>query len=353
MEEQTSNQFHSWLFRRKSDSCRKHSGLGAVQAIILLLCFIILLSGCESNSPNDTDDNASVPAHDKRYGIYRLNPVTEVVELIYSSDNSLHRIDENPAGTKILFREDFGDNVFHDSEICIINTDGSGYRRITDNVWMDSYPSWSPDGTKILFLSWPDYPDNTMDIFVMNSDGANPVELYDSGYHDGDCHWVGSQITFTRESQIWLMDDTGANPRQVTDYDYAGQQGDADLPFGDYDPRLNPAGTVISFDRMVDDQNPSGNWNFYTISIDGNEEAALTDTSWQQFIAEWSQEGDKLLFTVAAKGGDGIYDMYTMNPDGSDLSNITPTDWPAEFLCSHGIYSQDDSMIYFVGEWWE
>jgi len=52
-------------------------------------------------------------------------------------------------------------------------------------------------------------------------------------------------------------------------------------------------------------------------------------------------------------GGGGIYDLYTMNPDGSDLTNITPQDWPAEFLCTLGIYSLGDMKIYFVGEWWE
>ena len=51
--------------------------------------------------------------------------------------------------------------------------------------------------------------------------------------------------------------------------------------------------------------------------------------------------------------GDGIYDMYTMNPDGSGLKNITPVNWPAQFLCTHGIFSKDDSKIYFVGEWYE
>jgi len=42
-----------------------------------------------------------------------------------------------------------------------------------------------------------------------------------------------------------------------------------------------------------------------------------------------------------------------MNPDGSDLENITPADWPPEFLCSHGVFSREDTHIYFVGEWWE
>lgn len=318
----------------------------------LVLCAIVFIfSGCALDNSNTSD---TVPVHDKRYGIYSMEIVTGAVELIYSADNSLHRVHENHNGTKLIFQEDFGTDMFHDSEICLINPDGSGYQRITDNTWMDTYPSWSPDGTKILFLSWPDYPtNNTLDIFVMDSNGSNPLELYDSGDHAADPHWVGTQIVFTRNNQIWIMDDNGTNARQVTDFEHAGQQGNANLPLGDYDPRLNPSGTVICFDRMVDDQSTSGNYDFYTINVNGTDETAITDTGWQQFMAEWSHAGDQLLFTVAAKGGGGLYDMYTMNPDGSDMTNITPTNWPAEFLCSHGIFSYDDSKIYFVGEWWE
>lgn len=243
--------------------------------------------------------------------------------------------------------------MFTDSEICLINPDGSGYERLTNNNWLDAYPCWSPDASKILFLSWPDRPANTMDIFVMDANGANPSELYDSGYHDGDCSWTGSMIVFTRESQIWVMDDDGTNAEQVTDYALAGQQGNADLPFGDYDPRIDPSETLICFDRMVDDQSTSGNYDFYTIDAFGGGPTAITDTGWQQFIAEWSHAGDLLVFTVGAKGGEGLFDLYTMSPTGSGLSNITPSHWPAEFLCTHGVFSHDDSSIYFAGEWWE
>jgi Tol biopolymer transport system component len=343
----------SSVFGRRSAMCRFAMMLWAWQWVPAVLCIAVLVSsGCSSN-PSAPGNGSGAPEHDKRYGIYSLDPTTAAVELIYSSENSIHRVHANPAGTRLVFREDFGDDVFRDSEICLVNTDGTGYQRVTSNAWLDTYPSWSPDGTKIIFLSWPDYPSNTLDVFLMDSDGSNVVELYDSGFHDGDCSWTGSQIVFTRESQIWIMDDDGSDARQVTDYPLAGQQGNAVLPFGDYDPRLDPSGTIICFDRMVDDQSPSGNYDFYTIGIDGTGETAITNTGWQQFMAEWSHAGDRLLFTVAAMGGGGIYDMYTMRPDGSDRSDITPGDWPPEFLCSHGVFSHDDSRIYFVGEWWE
>jgi Tol biopolymer transport system component len=333
---------------------RSHSGAGRYSRAVapLISAAVLCLAGC-GDSPGGPDNGAPIPEHDKRYGIYVMDLATKATDLIYTSGNSLHRVHENPAGTALVFQEDFGSDTFHDSEICRIDTDGSGYRRLTDNTWLDAYPSWSPDGSEILFLSWPDYPLNTMDIFLMNAEGANPERLYDSGFHDGDCYWVDSLIVFTRQSQIWLMRDDGTGARQVTDYARAGEEGNADLPFGDYDPRLDPSGTVICFDRMVDDESPSGNYDFYTITTERTQEQAITHTGWQQFIAEWSHAGDHLLFTMAAKGGGGIYDLYMMNPDGSEVVDIIPSNWPQELLCSHGVFSRDDSKVYFVGEWWE
>src|SRR4051812_31595811 len=37
------------------------------------------------------------------------------------------------------------------TEILVMNADGSGVTRLTDNAGYDLYPSWSPDGTKIAF----------------------------------------------------------------------------------------------------------------------------------------------------------------------------------------------------------
>ncbi|MEE8572801.1 MAG: hypothetical protein V3T20_06040, partial [Gemmatimonadota bacterium] len=296
---------------------------------------------------------ANQPEHVGAWGIYVLERSTDHVELIFSSDNSLHRLDLSSDGSTLVFQMDFGPDQFAHSEVCVVGTDGSGYSRLTSNGWLDAYPCWSPDDTEILFLSWPDYPQNTMDIYLMDAATRDASLLYDSGFHDGDCAWEGDRIVFTRESQIWIMDQDGTGASQVTDYVLAGQQGAADLPFGDYDPRLRPGGDLICFDRMMDDQVPSGNYDFFTITPEGTGETQITSTAYSQFITEWSRAGDELVFLVAGIDGQGLYDMYTMNADGSDYEDITPVDWPALFLCSHPIFSEDASKIYFVGQWWE
>jgi Tol biopolymer transport system component len=327
--------------------------MGFPVKIKALTTALYLLAACGSGGPSGPESGPLQPEHEGQYGIYSFDQVSGEINLIYSSDDQIRKINQDDTGNRIVFRQDFGDNQFIDSEICLINSDGSGYQRLTFNSWLDVYPCWSPDASRILFLSWPDYPDNTMDIFMMDPDGQNTVEFYDSGFHDGDCCWEGGKIVFTRESQIWIMNSDGTEVEQLTDYDLAGQQGSADLPFGDYDPRLNASATLVCFDRMVDDQVPSGNYNFYTILPDGTGETPITNTGYSQFMAEWSHAGNRLVFLLAAIDGVGLYDNYSMNPDGSDVVNITPAGWPPDFLCTYPIYSWDDSRILFVGQWWE
>ena len=68
-----------------------------------------------------------------------------------------------------------------DSEIYVMNADGSGTRRLTHNLGYDGAPAWSPDGRKIAFQSQRRSAiyggnggkgDSKAEIYVMNADGS-------------------------------------------------------------------------------------------------------------------------------------------------------------------------------------
>jgi Tol biopolymer transport system component len=63
-------------------------------------------------------------------------------------------------------------------------------------MWVE-YPAWSPDGTRIAFMGGPDGP-TEYDIWVMNADGSNPVQLTDSPGPDWWPAWSpdGTRIAF-------------------------------------------------------------------------------------------------------------------------------------------------------------
>ncbi|MFC1682719.1 TolB family protein [Candidatus Zixiibacteriota bacterium] len=316
---------------------------------LLLILTLLLPLACSKKTPTSADER-TVPRQG-RWGIYALNLTTEAVELVYGSSRKIETVRLSRDGNRIVFSHQIDSDDDQDREICTIDVTGSNYKRITDNDFWDLYPCWSGDDSQIAFLSWRD---STLDIYVMDAaDGENQRLLYDSGYHDSDLHWWGDQIVFTRNSQIWIMNDDGTNDRQVTDPPRAGEWGNANLPFGDYDPRLHPSLPLIVFERLVDDSSPHGNYDLFLINRNGTGETRLTETGYSQGLASWCHLGELIVFAVGAIGTEGKYDIYLMNSNGSWNHNITPDYFPTGFLCHTPIFSRDSSQIYFVGEWWE
>ena len=76
----------------------------------------------------------------------------------------------SPDGRKIAFRSTRNGN----RDIYVMNADGSGKRNLTRNAAWDSRPSWSPDGRKIAFVS---NRDGRLEAYVMNADGSGQRNL--------------------------------------------------------------------------------------------------------------------------------------------------------------------------------
>ncbi len=313
-----------------------------------LTAFAIVVVSCSDQSTGVVEDR-TVPRAGA-WGIYALDSESGDAALVFSSPRPLGSLRVNLAGDRLVFSQRVdGDGEEHE-EICTLHADGTGYCRLTDNAVIDVYACWSPDDTEIAFLSWRDAD---MDIYVMDSSGGNLRKLYDSGFHDADIDWVGDWMAFTRNSQIWLMTDSGDGAHRVTDPPCAGQWGNCNLPFGDYDPRLSPDAGKIVFERLEDDASVHGNHNIFVIDADGTGDSRLTDTGWSQGFAAWSRAGDKIAYLVAAVEDEARYDVYVMNADGTDNRSITPSYFPADFLCHTPVFAADDSRILFIGQWWE
>src|SRR6185503_9170858 len=132
----------------------------------------------------------------------------------------------SPDGTKIAFgRKTFTVN----SQIYVMNADGSNPTRITNNSAADSQPSWSPDGTKIAFVSTRD--ESKGEIYVMNADGSNQTRLTTNTEFELDPAWSpdGTKIAFTSTRdfpgvpgnvangfEVYVMNANGSNPTRLT-----------------------------------------------------------------------------------------------------------------------------------------
>jgi TolB protein len=131
----------------------------------------------------------------------------------------------SPDGTRLLFRgDDDGLPNTDDEEILVANADGGAITALTDDAYLDSAPAWSPDGTRIAWESRRD-GGGDREIFVMDADGANVVQLTDNTVHDEGPAWSpdGRLIAFTRATtegdpgDVWVMGADGGDPVQVTD----------------------------------------------------------------------------------------------------------------------------------------
>ncbi len=318
--------------------------LSAVLAVAAV-SIVALVNVLRLNQPA-TD---SVP-HEGKYGIYTLDPTTNKVTLIYSTSNEVYtsalRLSNH--GDKLVFAQKIDGTSDLNTEIFTIGVDGNNLQRLTSNSYWDLYPAWSPDDSQIAFIS---NRTKDFDIYVMNSDGTDQHLLYDSGSHDADIDWASDTIVFTSGFRIWTIKDDGTDPIQVTNPVNAGQWGTANLPIGDYDPRLSTDGARIVFERLEDPDTPHGSYNIYVVNSDGSGETCLTDTGYAQGLASWSHSGDKIVYCVAAIGTEGKYDIYMMNADGANNRNITPNYFPLGFLCYSPAFSQEDSRTYFIGQW--
>jgi len=96
----------------------------------------------------------------------------------------------SPDGGKIAFMSDRDGNW----EIYVINVDGSGLLRLTDNSSDDGLPTWSPEGDFIAYLS---NRGGSWAVYAIRPDGADDQKLFDlGGIVGGD--WVSDRISWTR-----------------------------------------------------------------------------------------------------------------------------------------------------------
>ena len=78
-----------------------------------------------------------------------------------------------PTNADIVFQSDRDGN----SNIYVVNDDGSHVRQLTHSLLRDTQPTWSPDGSQIAFMrdlhSTGAGKGQQDDVFIMQADGSN------------------------------------------------------------------------------------------------------------------------------------------------------------------------------------
>ncbi|MCA1626720.1 MAG: hypothetical protein LC742_01980, partial [Acidobacteria bacterium] len=163
-----------------------------------------------------------------------------------------------------------------DFEIYVMNPDGGGLTRITNEPTDDLSPVWSPDGERLAFVS---YRDGNAEIYVMNSDGSNPTRLTDNPAADLDPAWSpdGTLIAFTsgrdNTDEIYVMNADGSNQRNLSN----NVEGD------DNQPAWAPTGASLAFASSRDE-----NVEIYVMNADGSNQRNLSNNPATDSNPTWS-----------------------------------------------------------------
>lgn len=296
-------------------------------------------TGSQQESQQDTGDTGTptqwsiVNDLGTRYGIFIMDSDGTDVEQIYGSDNvKLTNALASPDGNTIVFFEQTGGiEGASTTEISVINIDGTGYRKLTDNNWMDFQPVWSSDGTEILFISNNGGTAGT-DIYVMDENGNILRQLTDTpGMTEADPDWKCGKIVFTRNGTIWIMDEDGSNEQQLTDPPGRGIEVGVQFALGDYDPNLSPDCSKVAFERLtgtgyeVSGVN-IGDYDLYVYDISSETETDISQNDVADLLPEWSGDGTKLIFMHLSNVIDDLYDIYMINADGTGRTKVTGND---------------------------
>ena len=124
----------------------------------------------------------------------------------------------SPDGTRLVLD---APTAGSDGDLFIVNSDGSGRRRLTTTPALEQPAGWSPDGTKILFTRFT--PGDSVEIGTIRVDGTRVRRLATArGTEAAAAAWSpdGSRILFTsqptRHAQIFVMNADGSHRRNIS-----------------------------------------------------------------------------------------------------------------------------------------
>ena len=214
------------------------------------------------------------------------------------------------------FSPDGGSIAYHSwltgkRALITMNLDGSNENLVGLHL-EDQLPTWSPDGTTIIFLSRR-RGDRASELLRVSSAGGEPQVV---GHGEYPTWGLDDQLAFkgwgeTPDLGLRLAPPDLTDPVELTEHET------------DTAPAVSPDGKQIAFMSRRD-----GNWNVYIMNSDGTGLRQLTDDTAEDGLPTWSPDGEVIAFVsnrggpwavwAVTPGGGGKRQLFTMegSPDG-------------------------------------
>lgn len=197
----------------------------------------------------------------------------------------------SPAGDRIAFGLGgyFGDGsqVAH---LAVINSDGTGLRMLTEGERNDGFPSWAPDGNRLVFRSGRS---RARGLAIIAVETGHVTSLTAGSHNDNFPSWspLGDLIAFTSDRdgdyEIYTIRPDGSDLRRLTQ-----------SPGNDAHCAWSPDGQWIAFSSArggfkdeaglsLPQWNPQPYGEIYVMRADGSDVRALTDDQFEDGAPTW------------------------------------------------------------------
>ena len=106
-------------------------------------------------------------------------------------------------------------------DIWLVDVESGEMIQLTDSEADDYDPAWSPDGSRLVFVSLVD--EQNSEIYIVDKDGADLARLTDNDFEDLHPSWSpdGEMLAFSSNRggnfEIYIMDAGGENSMRMTD----------------------------------------------------------------------------------------------------------------------------------------
>jgi TolB protein len=195
-------------------------------------------------------------------------------------------------------------------EICIINPDGSGWKRLTNTSLASFNATLSPDGKKAVYIVSDGKVSEIHELDVTTGNSRQLTDLKKS-LGSPEISPDNQLIIFHyREGsgnvQLWLMNRDGSDSHEL--YGTSGKDA--------HDGTWSPDGAQILFALGKGENN-----NLYITDLNGREPLLLNGSIDTRGRSDW---GFGNLISLD-QGGPFAHEVFVMNDDGSNLHQISPT----------------------------